>query len=73
MQYWCFQHFSLFNDMGTWPANSPDLNPLYYCIWDELSQVIDWNSVTSKSSPIGELKRSMKKIRLDIVRESCSV
>ena len=53
--------------------NSPDLNPLDYYIWDEFSQAINWNKVTSKSPIISELKCSVKKIRLDIVRKSCSV
>ena len=72
-QDWCSQHFPSFIDKDTWPANSPDLNPLDYCIWDEFAQAINWDKVTSKSSLIAELKRGVKKIRLDVVRESCSV
>ena len=41
--------------------NSPYLNPLDYCIWDEFTQAIDWDKVTSKSSLISELKRGVKK------------
>ena len=73
MQEWCSQHFPSFIDKDTWPANSPDLNPLDYCIWNEFAQAINWDKVTSKSSLIAELKRGVKKIRLDVVRESCSV
>ena len=72
-QEWCSQHFSSFIDKDTWPANSPDLNPLDYCIWDEFAQTISWDKVTSKSSLIAEFKRGVKKIRLYVVRESCSV
>ena len=72
-QEWCSQHFPSFIDKDTWPANSPDLNPLDYCIWDEFAQAINWDKVTSKSSLIVELKRGVKKIHLDAVRESCSV
>ena len=54
-------------------ANSPDLNPLDYCIWEEFAQTINRNKVISKSSLISELKRGVKTIRLDVVRESCSV
>ena len=50
--------------------NSPDLNPLDYCIWDEFAQAINWDNVTLKNS---EVKRGVKKIRLYVVRESCSV
>ena len=72
-QEWCSQHFPSFIDKDTWPVNSPDLNPLDYCIWDEFAQAINWDNVTSKSSLIAEFKRGVKKIRLDVVRESCSV
>ena len=73
MQEWCCRHFPSFIDKDTWSANSPDLNPLDYCIWDEFARAINWDKVTSKSSLISELKRGVKKIRLDVVRESCSV
>ena len=60
-QEWCCQHFPSFIDKDKWPANSPDLNPLDYCIWDEFAQAINWDKVTSKSSLISELKRGVKK------------
>ena len=72
-QDWCSQHFSSFIDKDTLPVNSLDSNPLDYYIWDEFSQVINWNKMTSKSSLISEVKREVKKIRLYVVRESCSV
>ena len=72
-QGWYSQHFSSFLDKDAWPGNSPDLNPLDYCIWDKFAQTIDWHKVTSKSSLISELKRYVKKIRLNVVRESYSV
>ena len=62
--------FPTFVDKDTWPANSSDLNPWDDCIWDEFAQAINWDKVTSKSS---ELKHGVEKIRLDVVRESCSV
>ena len=65
--------FPIFLDKDTWPANSPDLNPLDYCIWDEFAQAINWDKVTSKSSLIAEPNRGVKKIRLYVVSESCSV
>ena len=30
--------------------NSPNLNPLDYCLWDELDKKIKWNRVTSRKS-----------------------
>jgi len=55
-----------------WPANSPDLNPLDYCIWDELAKAMDWHQITSKKDLIEELKRATKKVRPEIVFESCN-
>ena len=68
-----FQYFPSFLDKDIWPANSPDLNSLDDCIWDEFARATNWNKVTWKSSLIAELKRGVKKIRLYVVRESCSV
>ena len=72
-QDWCCQHFPSFIIKDTWLANTPDLNPLDYCIWEEFAQAISWNKVTWKSLLIAELKLSVKKIRLYVVRKSCSV
>ena len=60
-QEWCSQHFPSFIDKDTWPANSPDLNPLDHCIWDEFAQAINWDKVTSESSLIAALKHGVKK------------
>ena len=62
-QEWCSQHFPSFIDKDTWPANSPNLNPSNYCIWNEFAQTINWDNVTSKISLIAKLKRGVKKIR----------
>ena len=70
-QQWCHDHFPMFIDKDHWPPNSPDLNPLDYCIWDEFVGHINWNNVQSKLTLIGELKHAVKKIRLQIVFESC--
>ena len=40
--------FPSFIDKDHRPPNSPDLNPLDYCVWNEIAQVIKWNVVTSK-------------------------
>jgi inhibitor of nuclear factor kappa-B kinase subunit alpha len=71
-QQWCRDHFPAFLEKDRWPANSPDLNPLDYCIWDELANAIDWHRITSKKDLIEELKRATKKVRPEIVFESCN-
>ncbi|CAM2718409.1 unnamed protein product [Rotaria socialis] len=71
-QQWCQEHFPTFIDKDHWPPNSPDLNPLDYCIWDEFVGHINWNNVQSKVTLIRERKRAVKKIRLQVVFESCN-
>ena len=71
-QKWCRDKFPSFIDKDHWPPNSPDLNPLDYCIWDEFAQHVNWEKVTSKPTLIDELKRAVKKIRKNVVFESCS-
>ena len=71
-QKWCQDNFPSFIDKDHWPPNSPDLNPLDYCIWDEFAQCVNWKKVTSKATLIDELKRAVKKIRQDVVLQSCS-
>ncbi len=44
-----------------WPPNSPDLCPLDYCLWNELGEAMNWDHVTTKSTLIDEIKRSVKK------------
>ena len=70
-QEWCREHFPAFPNQCQWPRNSPDLNPLDYCIWTELAEAIKWEKVVSKKSLIEELKCATKLIRLEVVFESC--
>ena len=51
-QQWCRDNFPGFIDKDHWPPNSPDLNSLDYCIWDEFANIIDWNKATSKETLI---------------------
>ncbi len=71
-QEWCANNFPSFIDKDHWPPNSPDLNPLDYCIWNEFAELIDWDAVTSKKTPISAVKRAVRKISQDVVFESCS-
>ena len=70
-QEWCVKNFSSFIDKDYWPPNSPDLNPLDYCVWNEIAQLIQWNAVTSKKTLIVALKRTAKKISNGVIFESC--
>lgn len=71
-QQWCESHFPAFFDKDRWPPNSPYLNPLDYCLCDELAQAIDWDGVSSKETLIDELKRATKNVRPEVAFESCN-
>ena len=61
------KNFHSFIDKDHWPLNSPDLYPLDYCVWNEIAQVIKWNTVTFKRTIIVGLKRAVKKISETVV------
>ena len=71
-QQWCRNNFPSFINKDQWPPSSSDLNPLDYAIWDELAHAINWDRVTSKNTLITQLKQAVKKIRQEVVFESCS-
>lgn len=71
-QEWCANKFPCFIDKEHWPPNSPDLNPLDHCIWNEFAQAISWNTVASKKTLIVAIKHAVRKIFQDVVFESCS-
>ena len=71
-QQWCRDNFPAFIEKNRWPPNSPDINPLDYSIWDELAHSMNWSNVRSKKTLIKELKLSVKRIRQEVVLESCS-
>ena len=71
-QAWCARHLPSFILKDRWPANSPDLNLLDYCIWNELVEAMDWSRIKTKLTLIEELKRSIKKVKPEIVLESCN-
>ena len=62
-QEWCANNFSSFIQRNHWPTNSSDLNPLDYCLWNELGKPIKWNRVTSKNSLIVALIRTKAPIQ----------
>ena len=71
LQEWCEENFPSFIDKDHWPPNSPDLNPLDYSIRDEFVHQMNWDKVQSKQTLIEELKRAMKRVREQVVLESC--
>ena len=60
-QKWCADHFSAFISKKRWPPNSPDLYPYDYSLWNELDEAMDWDHITTKTTLLDEIKRSVKK------------
>ena len=71
-QKWCEEHFSSFILKSSWPANSPDLCPLDYSLWNELGKAMDWNRITTKATLRDEIKRLIKKIEKQKIVTSVS-
>ena len=61
-QKWCAKNFPSFIDNDHWPPNSPDLNPLDYCVCNQIAQVTKWHALKSKKTLIMALKRPIIKI-----------
>lgn len=70
-QQWCHDNFPAFLDKDHWSPSGPDLGPLDYCVWDGFARAVGWSGVTSKATLIQELKKAVRKIRQDVVFESC--
>lgn len=71
-QQWCEDNMPAFINAACWPANSPDLNPMDYCIWNEVAQGIRWDRVSSKPTLLAEIKRSARSVRPQVILESCN-
>ena len=70
-QEWCFNSFPSFIDKDHWPPNSPDLNLLDYCVWNEIAQMIKRNTLTARKTLSVALKHAAKEISKDVDFESC--
>ncbi|CAM4785876.1 unnamed protein product [Rotaria magnacalcarata] len=69
-QLWCKKHFFDFWSKDRWPPNSPHLNPLDYCVRNELCHHMNWNHAVDKQTLINEIKQCVKKIPVKVVRRS---
>ena len=71
-QKWCAEELPAFLEKADWPANSPDLNPLDYSIWNEIVQGMKWDRVTSKSTLKSQIQLAVKRIRHRVILDSCT-
>ena len=72
IQNWCMHNFLDFILKSCWPPNSPDLCPLAYSLLTELINCNDWNQITTKTTLIDEIKRSVKRIEKEKILNSVS-
>ncbi|CAF2187062.1 unnamed protein product [Rotaria magnacalcarata] len=61
-QEWCAENFPDFISKERWPPNSRDLCSLDYSLWNELGQCMNWNRITTNTTLIEEIKRSVVKV-----------
>lgn len=55
---------------NTWPANSPDLNPLDYFFWNEVSSRLKKKSFCNREELIKKLKETIKEIPLKMIQDA---
>jgi hypothetical protein len=70
-QQWCSENLPAFIPKSLWPPNSPDLNPLDFCVWNELVQGIKWDKVTNKQTLIAQIRASCGRLCPDTLQHSC--
>src|SRR5271167_868342 len=61
-QEMCENTFFFFLNKERWPPNSPELNPLDYSIWANISSNINYKKVTSVKKLKQEIRKSIKSI-----------
>ena len=72
IQNWCMHNFPEFIRKSRWPQNSLDLCPLDDSLWTELANCIDWSQITTKTTLIDEIKRSVKRVEKEKIINSVS-
>ena len=68
-QNFCKNHFKSFIPKEKWPPNSPELNPMDYSVWNEISKNVDYKKVTNRENLISEIEKAIKKIDQNFTRE----
>ena len=69
VQKWCRKNFKFFIPKEKWPPNSPELNPLDYFIWDNISNHVEYHKVKTINDLRREVEKAMKKVDSNYVRE----
>lgn len=72
-QEWCKNNFKFFIPKNRWPPNSPEVNPLDYSIWTQISSQIDYKKIKTIGDLRREIKKTTKKIDMKYVRDVIDV
>ncbi|CAF1229661.1 unnamed protein product [Rotaria sordida] len=72
-QNWCKENFEFFIPKERWPPNSPELNPLDYSIWTNISNHIEYHKVKTVNDLRREVEKAIKKIDINYVRDVINV
>ena len=71
-QSWCQDNLPAFFDKDTWPPNSPDINPVDYCVWNEVVTKMKWDRVNSKAELIREIRNTVRRLQhSESITEAC--
>jgi hypothetical protein len=69
-QAWLVENFPDFITSAEWPPSSPDLNPLDFCIWGTLEEVVNKSPHRSIESLKKKLIREWDRLSMKTVRAS---
>jgi hypothetical protein len=53
-----------------WPPNSPDLNPLDYFFWNEVSSRLKMKKYSNRDELAQKIKEAVKEIPLKMIRDA---
>ena len=73
VQQWCRKKFKFFIPKDRWPPSSPELNPLDYSIWDNISKHVKYGNVKKFNDLRPEVEKTIKKVNVNYVRDMISV
>jgi hypothetical protein len=66
-QKWCESHLPAFIPKDQWPPNSPDLSPLDYAVWDQVSR----NRLNPSATTYDELRRDVEQAIRRVPKSFC--
>ncbi len=68
-QSWCKNNFEFFIPKDKWPPNSPELNPLDYSLWNQISDQVQYKKVKTVNDLRREVAKAVMKIEVNYARE----